>query len=961
MLFDVVDGALDFMKKGPRALARALEFSSEVNADEGEALDTKTLLQYLTKVMPGDDIAGLIRRALAQWDNEASGGWTRDTQRNSYDRRSLIYSLLELSEDWIKLCDTLFPFHPLEEPVVIATEHSPWYSDEVRRARDFYWRAYTKQLSIQGWPEESIRQLDLSTGSIVERLADPSAPAAYQAKGLVVGYVQSGKTANFSGVIARAADAGYKLIIVLAGTLDVLRSQTQRRIDKEMIGQELLQRDYVNDADWDEFLKHGGRPSDLGSFDWYRLTGPESDYKKLARGVEALKFESSNGAKPLWDRENLFRASTRIAVVKKHSVVVQRLLSDLKALSRGRIGAPLDQVPALIIDDESDQASINVNKNAAAGITQERTATNAAIVGLLTLLPRAQYVGYTATPFANVFVDPNNEEDIFPKDFLISLPRPDGYMGVSDFYDLDGSEEDDESRPNERDFVRPVSGDDTDPENLERAIDSFVLSGALKLFRANADPGLKFRHHTMLTHISQKVVDHKALAELVRSTFAKAAYEGGVGLDRLEKLFETDFKRVYAERGEGRPFPSKFSMLGPFLGECLSKIGDARDAVLVLNNETKEQTPDFDKQSVWKILVGGTKLSRGYTVEGLTVSYYRRRAGAADTLMQMGRWFGFRRGYRDLVRLYIGTKEQVGSSQNNTVNLYKSFGAICRDEEMFREELKRYSNLAERITPKDIPPLVPSHMLRPTSANKMYNAVVTYRNFGGALSESTLAPTEKVDVVHNNDALKTMIGSGVAAREELRAKIRSKEKKLIANTVLLTPSSVIAFLKSYRWYDANDRASRNGNPLHLQIEFLEGKGGSPEIDDWLLVGPEIDKPPATLPLAGANFHVVYRSRHEEASGRFHTYNDPYHRAFAEFIVNKSVDLKDPNQALRNLKVPRRAAMILYPVTDQKAPKAVKAPFNIGFTLLFPQNAIRSPITFSVRQQAFKDAAVVTVT
>jgi len=118
-------------------------------------------------------------------------------------------------------------------------------------------------------------------------------------------------------------------------------------------------------------------------------------------------------------------------------------------------------------------------------------------------------------------------------------------------------------------------------------------------------------------------IDHKALATLVKDTYARAAYDGGVGLDRLEELFEKDFKRVYAMRGEGRPFPSGFSSLAPFVGECLSKIGEARDAVLVLNNETKEQTPDFDKQSVWKILVGGTKLSRGYTVEGLTISYYR--------------------------------------------------------------------------------------------------------------------------------------------------------------------------------------------------------------------------------------------------------------------------------------------------------------------------------------------------
>src|SRR5260221_7440243 len=249
---------------------------------------------------------------------------------------------------------------------------------------------------------------------VVERLSDPTAEAAYQAKGLVVGYVQSGKTANFSGVIAKAADAGYKLIIVLAVTLDVMRSQAERRVDKDMIGRELLDRNYITDADWDRFLGHGAKPSELGSFDWYRLTGPESDYKKLGRGVDALKFEANDPTKPLWHKDNIFLAGTRIAIVKKNSKILERLLSDLRLLSRGRIGSPLDQIPALIIDDESDQASINTKKAPSDVATQDRNAANAAIVDLLRCLPRAQYIGYTATAFANVFVDPNSEEDIFP-------------------------------------------------------------------------------------------------------------------------------------------------------------------------------------------------------------------------------------------------------------------------------------------------------------------------------------------------------------------------------------------------------------------------------------------------------------------------------------------------------------------------------------------------------------------
>src|SRR5690606_30572560 len=142
-----------------------------------------------------------------------------------------------------------------------------------------------------------------------------------------------------------------------------------------------------------------------------------------------------------------------------------------------------------------------------------------------------------------------------------------------------------------------------------------------------------------------------------------------------------------------------------------SRMEESGGAVRILNNENKDQTPDFDRSQVWKILVGGTKLSRGYTVEGLTVSYYRRRAQTADTLMQMGRWFGFRLGYRDLVRLFIGTDEWIDKAGRKRIDLYEAFGAVCRDEEFFREELKRYASMEDpRMTPLQIPPLVPMHM-----------------------------------------------------------------------------------------------------------------------------------------------------------------------------------------------------------------------------------------------------------
>lgn len=949
MMFEILDSALKSMTKGPRRLARALEFfASEV--DDATGFSPEALLTHLTECGANDNALSAFRRSLAQWDN-ADGDWMAGAAKNSAERRKVIYDLLGLDEAWIALCETRLAHQPLEEATVIAVKNTPWYTEEVRAAHAFYWSAYAKQLLESGWGEDAVNQLDQNTNRIVEKLANPAAVEAYQSKGLVVGYVQSGKTANFTGLIAKAADAGYRLIIVMAGVLDVLRSQTQRRIDKELIGQELLDSEYMTDPDYAEFAKHNGRPSALGAFDIYRLTGPDQDYQSLGYGKSALKFDRVDPARPFWDPENLHSAPARIAVVKKHPAVLQRLAKDLVAVKS--LSAPLDQIPVLIIDDESDQASINTAAPSASGEVIDRIPTNKAIVELLNQLPRSQYIGFTATPSANALVDPD-ANDIFPKDFLISLPRPAGYMGVADFYDLDAQPNGDPG-PNQRDYVRAVTGDDDKAENLLKAIDSFVLSGALKLYRTEIDPSLKFKHHTMLVHVSQLQAEQKVLAKEIRATFAKAGYIGGKGLERLEDLFENDFRAVYEHRGEGLPFPETFEDLASALSDCLQKIGEPALAVRIVNTEHKKDTPDFDRERVWKILVGGAKLSRGYTVEGLTVSYYRRRAGASDTLMQMGRWFGFRRGYRDLVRLFIGTDEiDGGPKSTKRINLYEAFGAICRDEEMFRKDLVRYAE-DPNIVPAAVPPLVPSHMLRPTAANKMRNALITFRNYGGELSESTFAPATAAPKAANVAALRKLVAGATPSRVTLSGKNNGKIDTLSATVFETTPERMISFIESYTWYDPKALEQRFGNPLRLQLEFLRGSAGLPGIDRWLVMSPEIATPNGTFALEGAELHVVFRGR--ETAARLKTYNDPGHRAFARDISGQ-LFMTDPSPELQALRAPGTGVMLLYPITEVRGVKVKPEEASIGFTLLFPKNGIRSAIGFTVRSSKFPLDAIV---
>ena len=293
-------------------------------------------------------------------------------------------------------------------------------------------------------------------------------------------------------MIAKAVDAGYRLIIVLTGpwncfalrrsAASIWSSSGRRTSFAASRGRRRApeERDYQDDRDWDSrFVELGGLPSTRNESDIIRLTSHRFDYKSLKAGIVALEFEKVDNTKPLYAIDNLPSSNARLAVVKKNKAVLQKLVRDLKSIKTER-----SEIPVFIIDDESDQASVNTtNPNKWQGNLPgqaERSAINRLVSELLTLLPRAQYVGYTATPFANVFIDPSDVEDIYPKDFIVSLGRPDGYMGISDFHDI-GTEVEPHERTfgnsNEKAYVRDLHGGAGEALELQRAIDSFVLSG----------------------------------------------------------------------------------------------------------------------------------------------------------------------------------------------------------------------------------------------------------------------------------------------------------------------------------------------------------------------------------------------------------------------------------------------------------------------------------------------------
>lgn len=954
-LAEIVNRAYDLARNGPEPLARLLVKVEVVYGEEHDVTFDDVVAAVSTEG-EGGPVRAVLRTYLARWDDVEDADWTEGTDRGTVERRILIYDRMELDSPARLLLSDRVPFHRRSRPIVIKADRwEPWYGQDRKIGRTFYWDAFSGQLRTKaGWNEDSILGLDESTDAVVARLADPLSAAAYQSKGLVVGYVQSGKTANITGVVAKAADAGYRLVIVLAGTLNVLRDQTQRRLDRELVGVELLEDEYDDDAELGAFLSHGARPSQLGAFDWTRLTGRGREYRKLSGGaIESLKFVRRVPNHPMNHPDNLYPLPAKLLVVKKQATVLDRLARDL---ARINTQGELAEVPALVVDDESDQASVNTMRPPPRHDTdedeerRERNRINAAIVGLLNVLPRGQYIGYTATPFANVFVDPADAEGTFPRDFIVSLPRPVGYLGASDFHDLDGPPPGVEEEPfcsNERAFVRPVYGDDADARNLQLAIDSYLIAGAVKLYRAHHDPTFVPRHHTLMVHTSQKIADHREQFEAVRRHLRNGGYQTGTAGRRIRVLFESDFAPVSAARAPQLPFPSSFEEVEDLLGEVLTRLNRGGHPVLLVNSTAEADQLAFDSEGVWKIIVGGAKLSRGFTVEGLTTSYFRRRSPTADTLMQMGRWCGFRHGYADLVRLFIGRREPQG---REVVDVYEAFEGICRDEEAFRLELERYAlpdNGEPPITPMDIPPLVATHLewIRPTSRNKMFNAEITFRNLGGKAIEHRRVAQSAEQKRHNEAAVRGLLTSATFDRHVLTNAGVTVE----ALGGVRAREAVRALLGAYAFADRS-------NDFAPELEFIDGKVGDPCIDDWAVLLPQLKQATEqTWPIA--TFQASVHRRAYWAKPLVNAFMGPTDKLIAESIVGLR-DLQRPSSDLLALRSDRRACLLVYPMRHEIDERGWVP--TMGLTLVFPNNQIPRRISFAVRSPKERDQPIIDV-
>lgn len=638
-------------------------------------------------------------------DNMVSQGLEESTRRTPEGIRALIASVRQapifpdVTDD-----DAEMLAREIEERIgvsmglgatVDASDFEPWL-ETVRPEIEsgpypwYYWSRYKKLLFKNKLPQDVIHGTDQVTDKILGRLGNPRDKRSWDRKGMVVGHVQSGKTANYTGLVCKAADAGYRLIIVIAGIHNNLRNQTQSRIDEGFIGRDT------------------GRLAEMGTRERPKLIGVAEFDDRFTPVSLTNTIRDFNKATATSNTSQIASYAVPVVlVIKKNTHTLRNLTEWLREHSANHSSEMVDQ-PMLLIDDEADNASINVKYG-----KNEVSRINGQIRELLGLFRRSCYVGYTATPFANIFIDPEQdeameEEDLFPRNFIIGLDAPNNYFGPRKVF-LDGIP--DEGKPLylrniiDNVDVLPIQHKKDDdlvsiPSSMIEALRAFLVARTIRDLRGQHD-----QHASMLVNASR----FTRMQGLIRN--------------RLQEAIDTirDSIRVNAalgERGLRDPeiaalretwaceFYDAWPDWSEIQAQMLISVGGAK--VVEVNSRVNDL--DYSaggERGMTVIAVGGFSLSRGLTLEGLTVSYFLRNSMMYDTLMQMGRWFGYRGHYEDLCRIWM-PPQAIGW-----------YAHIAEATEELHEELRRMQR--DRATPLQFGLAVRSHpsSLLVTARNKL--------------------------------------------------------------------------------------------------------------------------------------------------------------------------------------------------------------------------------------------------
>lgn len=543
-------------------------------------------------------------------------------------------------------------------------EHQSWYF--VQENDGFYWNRYRTYLkNYKHWGIEIVNRLNKTTDDIMDDLGNPKDRSRpFQRRGLLLGDVQSGKTATYTAICNKASDAGYRVIIVLAGMMENLRVQTQERLDAEFVG---IESKYTLDKKAGQELRK--TPVGVGKIPPINqdkriacFTSVATDFNKATIMAFGLSLRTLNG--------------TALFVVKKNKSVLNNLYKWLMENNAGYQDGLID-LPLLLIDDEADNASVNTNSE-----EKDPTAINKAIRNILNCFRQASYLGITATPFANIFIDPAPDDDgaakdLFPKDFLTVLPTPELYIGADKIFGNGDADQWDEEGSSERvegpygDAIIPIENDEQDgffvfkhkkeladelpdiPPSMREAIRYFVLATAITDYRKDTT-----EHRSMLVNVSRFTKVQNRTADLIEDyvTAIKSDLENYSQLPTVQAMQIPNIAAL-AKTWEDFNLSEKSNttwedMLSSYLFNSARRI--VVRSVNQMHGASSLNYYEYKSIGMRVIAVGGNSLSRGLTLEGLCVSYFYRNTMMYDTLLQMGRWFGYRPNYDDIFKVWMG-------------------------------------------------------------------------------------------------------------------------------------------------------------------------------------------------------------------------------------------------------------------------------------------------------------------
>ena len=772
---------------------------------------------------------GLITKELLNSILEGHRLWMEGNRILSADEKKVLYE--ELSNYYIADLNYDTDLVDLERGMVISDpdpkKHTEWEPDSKKL---FYWRKQREflmtTLARKNGQEESsriINSIDFETGTILKNMENPTR-SDFDSRGLVVGYVQSGKTANFTALIAKAADAGYRFVIVLAGIHDELRQQTQIRIDRELTGHNNLnlEGDFIAWNDYEE----ARRWHNLTSAGW--LDGKETG-EFSGKGINKFKDIFLSKERPV------------LAIIKKNVKIMERLIKWIEnSEEKDRVN-----VPILIIDDEADQASVDGNANKE---ETDPTKTNEKIRKIIELFVRKAYVGYTATPFANVFIQHDSEheklgDDLYPRNFIHSLPEPRGYFGTRRIFadDLDNY------------FVKQIKDSQKEKKELAdlgnitadlvSSVYDFIIGIALRNLRGQENMPM-----SMMINVDHRVNKMNRIGEVLKEYVLKSLPEH-YDIYAMEGAYNKYI--LYSKKlNEKLASDNKYFEWKIVKDEVVKVIKSKAIKISVLNSSNEDKL-DYAKDPSMKVIaVGGNKLSRGLTLEGLMVTFYLRESKQYDTLLQMGRWFGYRKGYEDLVRIYT----------DNT--LWRQFKDLAIVELEFRESISEMVNEDPPKTPKEFAIAVRQILgLLPTAKNKL-GAAMLETHYGGSQVSVTRLTLDKPEIIDANTACVSDLITKVNSSGQTFSPVTSSSD--IPSTIAINVpfAFVNAFIKDFHIAIDTDNSSLEFDKNNL-LTYLSKKTDIGELLRWnvavISVGKNEDNNIISLP-GNVKIRAVNRAR-----------------------------------------------------------------------------------------------------